>query len=74
MRTVDKLRHKIKDALQNVSKANSPNIYARIFNKNGKLNVRGYNQIERKVINKTVNETFTISSAIPQIEMELDLR
>ena len=74
MRTVDKLRHKIKDALQNVSKANSPNIYSRIFNKKGKLNVRGYNHIELKVIEKVVNGTFSISSAIPQIEMELDLR
>ncbi len=74
MSIVDNVRLKIKDALQNVSKANSPNIHERIFNKSGKLNTRGYMQIELKVIKKITSENLTISEAVPQIEMELDLR
>lgn len=74
MSSEDKLRLAIKSALENVSKANSPNIYKMIYNKNGKVVPRGYQIVETKIIKKIINDNMSISSAIPQLEMELDLR
>jgi hypothetical protein len=68
------LRTAIKNSLTNVSKANSPNIYKMIYNKKGKLTQRGYQIIETKVIKKIIGNNMSISEAIPQLEMELDLR
>jgi hypothetical protein len=68
------LRTAIKNSLTNVSKANSPNIYRMIYNKKGKLTQRGYQIIETKVIKKIIGNNMSISEAIPQLEMELDLR
>jgi len=70
----DKLRLAIKNTLENVSKANSPNIYKMIYNKNGKVVPRGYLIVENKIIKKAINDNMSISAAIPQLEMELDLR
>ncbi len=69
-----KLRIAIKSALENITKANSPNIFGMIYNKKGKVSPRGYQIIEAKVIKKIINNNLNISSAIPQLEMEMDLR
>lgn len=74
MNREDELRIAIKNALENVSRVNSPNIYGMIYNKKGKLIPRGYQVIETKVIKKIIHNKLSISSAIPQLEMELDLR
>jgi hypothetical protein len=68
------LRTGIKNSLVNVSKANCPNIYKMIYNKNGKVVPRGYQIVETKIIKKIINNNMSISAAIPQLEMELDLR
>jgi len=70
----DKLRLAIKSTLENVTKTNSPNIYNMIYNKNGKVVSRGYQIVENKIIKKVINDNMSISAAIPQLEMELDLR
>jgi len=70
----DKLRLAIKDSLENVTKANSTNIYRMIHNKKGKLVPRGYQIVETKIIKKIINDNMSISVAVPQLEMELDLR
>ncbi len=74
MKREDELRFAIKSALENVSKSNSPNIYSLIYNKKGKIVPRGYQVIETKIIKKIIHNNLSISSAIPQLEMELDLR
>ena len=74
MKREDELRIAIKSALENVSKINSPNIYSLIYNKKGKIVPRGYQVIETKIIKKIIHNNLSISSAIPQLEMELDLR
>ena len=68
------LRLAIKNALENVSKANSPNIFRMIHNKKGKVIPRGYRIVENKIIKKVINQNMAISEALPQLEMELDLR
>jgi len=70
----NELRNAIKNSLTNVSKANSPNIFKLIHNKKGKVLPRGYQIVETKVIKKILNNNMSISAAIPQLEMELDLR
>jgi len=70
----NELRNAIKNSLVNVSMANSPNIYKLIYNKKGKLITRGYQIVETKIIKKLINNNMNISAAIPQLEMELDLR
>ncbi|HPE55595.1 MAG TPA: hypothetical protein P5514_12455 [Bacteroidales bacterium] len=68
------LRLAIKNSLQNISKANSPNIYGMIHNKKGKVIPRGYQIVENKIIKRVIHQNMTITEAIPQLEMELDLR
>ena len=47
------LRLEIKEQLSKVTKANSPNIYAIIYNANGNLNLKGYARMEEKLVQKT---------------------
>ena len=68
------LRLAIKNSLENISEANSPKIFRMIHNKKGKVIPRGYRIVENKIINKVINQNMAISEAIPQLEMELDLR
>jgi hypothetical protein len=68
------LRLAIKNSLVNISQANSSNIYRMIYNKKGKVVPRGYQIVETKIIKKVINNNMSISAAIPQLEMELDLR
>jgi len=70
----NELRTAIKNSLANVSKANSPNIYRMIYNKKGKVVPRGYQIVETKIIKKIISNNMSISAAIPQLEMEFDLR
>ncbi len=70
----NELRTAIINSLTNVSKANSPNIYRMIYNKKGKVVPRGYQIVETKIIKKIISNNMSVSSAIPQLEMELDLR
>jgi len=67
------LRLEIKKQLSNVTKANSPNIYAAIYNTNGKLNMQGYSRTEGKLVQKIIAGQLTPAAAIPQLEQELDL-
>jgi ABC-type glycerol-3-phosphate transport system substrate-binding protein len=67
------LRIEIKEQLSKVTKANSPHIYAAIYNRNGTLNPVGYSRIEGKLIQKIIAGQLTPAAAIPQLEQELDL-
>jgi hypothetical protein len=67
------LRIEIKAQLSKVTKANSPNVYHSIYNKNGSLNLPGYGRIESKLIQKIIAGQLTPAAAIPQLEQELDL-
>ena len=70
----DQLRTAILNALKNISRANSSNIYGLIHNKKGKVVPAGYRVIESRIIKKVINDRMSISAAIPQVEMEMDLR
>jgi len=74
MKRENELRIAIKNSLLNVSRANSPNIYNLIYNKKGNVVPRGYQIVETKIIKKIIDNNMGISAAIPQLEMELDLR
>lgn len=74
MNREDQLRTAILNALKNVSRANSPNIYNLMHDKKGKVIPRGYQVIETKIIKKVINDRISISAAIPQLEMEMELR
>jgi len=67
------LRFEIKEQLGKVTKANSPNIHAALYNSNGNLNVNGYARIEGKLVQKIIAGQLTPAAAIPQLEQELDL-
>ncbi|HEY4787992.1 MAG TPA: hypothetical protein VIH57_18185 [Bacteroidales bacterium] len=67
------LRLEIKEQLSKVTKANSPNVFAAIYNPNGSLNVNGYARIEGKLVQKIIAGQLTPAAAIPQLEQELDL-
>ena len=67
------LRLEIKEQLSKVTRANSPNIYAAIYNSNGILNMNGYARIEGKLVQKIISGQLTPAAAIPQLEQELDL-
>lgn len=67
------LRLEIKEQLVKVTKVNSPNIFAAIYNTNGRLNLQGYVKIEGKLIQKIIAGQLTPSAAVPQLEQELDL-
>ena len=45
-----------------------------MHNKKGNVVPRGYQIVETKIIKKIINNNMSISAAIPQLEMELDLR
>jgi hypothetical protein len=67
------LRLEIKEQLRKVTKANSPNIHAALYQSNGSLNVNGYARIEGKLVQKIIAGQLTPAAAIPQLEQELDL-
>jgi ABC-type glycerol-3-phosphate transport system substrate-binding protein len=67
------LRLEIKEQLSKVTRANSPNIYAAIYNAKGLLNVNGYARMEGKLVQKIIAGQLTPAAAIPQLEQELDL-
>jgi len=67
------LRLEIKEQLSKVTKANSPNVFAAIYNSNGSLNMNGYARIEGKLVQKIITGQLTPAAAIPQLEQELDL-
>ena len=56
------LRKTIKKALDGVTKDNAPNVYAAIQTENG------YKTIEDMIINMMIDNNFTASGCIPQIE------
>lgn len=67
------LRLEIKEQLSKVTRANSPHIYASIYNSNGSLNPSGYSRIEAKLIQRIIAGQLTPVAAIPQLEQEFDL-
>lgn len=66
------LRLEIKEQLSRVTRANSPNIYASIYNTNGRLNLAGYARIETRLISRIISGQLTPVAAIPQLESEMD--
>ena len=69
----NKLRLEIKVQLSQVTKANSPKIWAEIHTPGGKLNMQGYARIEAKLIQRIIFGQITPSAAIPQLEQEYEL-
>ena len=67
------LRLEIKNQLNKVTKANSPNIWAEIHKPDGTLNLSGYARIETKLIQRIITGQLTPAAAIPQLEQEYDL-
>lgn len=67
------LRFEIKEQLSKVTKVNSPNIHAAIYNTNGSLNLHGYARLEGKLVQKIIAGQLTPAAAVPQLEQELDL-
>lgn len=67
------LRIEIKEQLSKVTAANSPVIYAAIYNPNGSLNSKGYSRIEGKLVQKIIAGQLTPAAAVPQLEQEFDL-
>ena len=66
MENIEKqLRTEIRTALQNVNETNCPNLYKRLSQKGG------YLQVEEMIINMVINDHITPSSCIPQLESEL---
>lgn len=62
----NKLRNRIFKALENVTKANSPHIYAHI------QTTEGYQFIERQMIHKVIALKMEPEAAIGQLENHLD--
>ena len=71
--TEQRLRLAIKEALSQVTKANSPAVYAFIHKDNGRLNTGGYNRMETLIVQKVIATGIGIEAIIPQIEDELEL-
>ena len=67
------LRLEIKAQLSKVTKANSPNMWAEIHSRGGKLNVQGYARIEAKLIQRIISGQITPSAAVPQLEQEFEM-
>ena len=62
----EEVKNAIHQALQSVTKINSPQIFRRI------QNVKGYRVIEERIIDKMVRFAMIPESVIPQLEMEFD--
>ncbi|NCA80709.1 MAG: hypothetical protein EOM76_11105 [Sphingobacteriia bacterium] len=71
MNTEQKLRLAIKQALSKVTEGNSPNVYAFIHNKDGKIDTAMYNRMENRIVDKMLQNNLPVDAAIPQIEIEM---
>lgn len=65
MKVIDELRQQIYIGLSNVTSVNSPNIYELIKTE------QGYKSVEKRIIDKVINQNIIVLAAIPQLEVEL---
>ena len=68
-----RLRLTIKEALTNVTKANSPAVYGFFHKDNGTIDVDAYNRLENMIVQKVIATQISVDAVIPQIENELNL-
>jgi len=69
----NRLRLTIKEALKEVTKANSPGVYSFFHSKDGNIDVGAYNRLENLIIQRIIGTQISIDAIIPQIENELNL-
>ncbi len=68
-----RLRLAIKEALGNVTKANSPAVFGFFHRDDGTVETNAYNRLENMIIEKIIATEISIDAAVPQIENELNL-
>lgn len=69
----NELRLRIKEALTNVTKANSPGVYQFFHREDGSVDVSAYKRLENLIIQRIIGTQISIEAIVPQIENELNL-